>query len=286
MAAADSASGRFQPCQTARCTGSSNGPIARADALDEAIGERRPQPEQHREDREQHGRGGERQRRRRTPGHLAVGMASQAPAGEPVAVRHRQRRPDDDGRQRQPAASTGVAQRGEGRFLGDEAEEQRDPSHRPRGDHGGDGRRPPAGPGTGDPPEVARAVPLVEDADDHERRRLERGVRHEQHAAGDGRLGGTPPEDRHHEPQLADRAHRQQQLQVGLAQGPEPAGDHRHHADTDDDRPPPAEIDEGRGQPADQVDAGLDHRRRVQVRADRRRRDHRRRQPALERVLR
>ena len=43
---------------------------------------------------------------------------------------------------------------------------------------------------------------------------------------------------------------------------------------------------ERRGEAGDEVDAGLDHRRRVQVRADRRRRHHRRRQPRVERHLR
>ena len=43
---------------------------------------------------------------------------------------------------------------------------------------------------------------------------------------------------------------------------------------------------EHRGEAAEQVDAGLDHRRRVQVGAHRRRRGHRRRQPRVERVLR
>ena len=71
--------------------------------------------------------------------------------------------------------------------------------------------------------QVARAVLVVEDADDHERGGLERGVGEEQHAAGDHRRRRAPAEHGDHEAELADRAVRQQQLEVVLAQGPQAA---------------------------------------------------------------
>ncbi len=96
----------------------------------------------------------------------------------------------------------------------------------------------------------------------------------------------APAEHGDHQPELADRAEGEEQLEVVLAQRPQPAADHRHDADGDDHRAPQVEVDERRGEPGDEVHPGLDHRRRVQVGAHRRRRDHRPGQPRVERHLR
>ena len=53
------------------------------------------------------------------------------------------------------------------------------------------------------------------------------------------------------------------------------ADEHRRQPQPQHDRPPPRHLREARCEAGDEVDAGLHHRRGVQVRADRGRRDHR-----------
>ncbi len=74
----------------------------------------------------------------------------------------------------------------------------------------------------------------------------------------------------------------QQLLEVVLLQGQRGADDGGRDADQHDDRPPRPAVGEQRCHPCDQVDPGLDHRRRVQVGADRGRCDHGAGQPEVE----
>ena len=94
------------------------------------------------------------------------------------------------------------------------------------------------------------------------------------------------PNEDDEEAELADRAIGEQQLEVVLAQRAQPAGDHRDEADGEHERAPRRDHGEHRGEAAEQVHAGLDHRRRVQIGAHRRRRGHRPGEPRVERVLR
>ena len=86
------------------------------------------------------------------------------------------------------------------------------------------------------------------------------------------------------EAELADRAVREQQLEVVLPQRAPAAEQHgrRSRARRRSARQP-GHVGERRGEPRDQVDAGLDHRGGVQVGAHRGRRRHRRGQPEVER---
>ena len=72
-------------------------------------------------------------------------------------------------------------------------------------------------------------------------------------------------------------------LRSDLAQRLEAAEQHREHAEPDHDRAPRRRDREHRREPGDQVDAGLHHGRRVEVRAHRGGRRHRAGQPEVER---
>ena len=134
--------------------------------------------------------------------------------------------------------------------------------------------------------DVARAGLVVDDADDHERHRLEQGVGDEQDDPRLRRRCRPGAEQHDEEAELAHRAVGEEQLEVVLAQRAQPSGDHRDEADREDERAPRRHQGEHRREAAEQVDAGLHHRRRVEVGAHRRRRRHRPRQPRVERVLR
>ncbi len=71
-----------------------------------------------------------------------------------------------------------------------------------------------------------------------------------------------------------------------LAQRTQAAGHHRHEADGHHQGPPHPDAGERGREPPDQVQPGLDHRRRVQVGAHRGGRHHGAGQPRVERVLR
>jgi hypothetical protein len=99
---------------------------------------------------------------------------------------------------------------------------------------------------------------------------------------GERGVAAAVPEHDREEPELADRAEGEDALEVGLAQRLESAEQHREHAERDDDRAPRRCCGEYRGEEGDEVDAGLHHRRGVQVRADRGRRGHRAGEPEVE----
>ena len=133
---------------------------------------------------------------------------------------------------------------------------------------------------------VAGSRLVVDDAHDHEERGLERGVGDEEHPPRGRRSRCAGPEQDHHEAELADGAEREEQLQVVLTKGAQTAEQQRRGAHREHERPPVVRGHERRGQPADQVHAGRDHGRRVQVGAHRRRRGHGAGQPRVEGILR
>ncbi len=135
-------------------------------------------------------------------------------------------------------------------------------------------------------PDVSRPDLVIDDPDEHEQCRLERAVREQEHDAGLGDLVLAGSEEQHHEPELADGAVREEQLEVALTHRTEPADQHRRRADDQHEHLPPAGRGQDRGEPRHEVHTRLDHRRGVQVGADRCRSDHRTRQPTAERSLR
>ncbi|MDQ0727439.1 hypothetical protein QFZ21_002439 [Microbacterium sp. W4I20] len=84
------------------------------------------------------------------------------------------------------------------------------------------------------------------------------------------------------EAELADRSEGEDALEVGLAQRLDAAEKHGHDAEGDDDRPPGSAEREDRGEPRDEIDAGLHHGRGVQVCAHRGGGGHRAGQPEVE----
>ena len=283
----DSTSGRPRPCQTARCTGSTavdsdsaappissstaagTSPNSTVSAASTAAGATN-HPD------------GAAARATASP----VPAKPSAPHAEPQAVGHGEHRRQDDRGQHQPRVGERPGlERREGVLLGDEAEHEREAGHRGRRHQRHDHGRPPTGAGPRDPPDVAGPRLVLDDARHQEQRRLEQGVR--QHELAGVHHGGGRPEPEHddHEPELADRAEGQDQLEVVLAQRPQPARDHRDQAHGHHERPPDPHEGERRAEPADQVHARLHHRGRVQVGADRRGRHHGAGQPRVERVL-
>ncbi|BDZ64200.1 hypothetical protein GCM10025877_11380 [Agromyces mangrovi Wang et al. 2018] len=124
---------------------------------------------------------------------------------------------------------------------------------------------------------------MVDDAHHEEQRRLEQRVREQQRDAGQRRIPCAEPDDHDHEAELADRAVREQQLQVVLPQRTPAADQHGEHAESDDDRMPHREVCVPRREARHEVDARLHHGGRVQVGAHRGRGGHRGRQPEVER---
>ncbi|UMG92764.1 hypothetical protein [Nocardioides sp. TF02-7] len=85
------------------------------------------------------------------------------------------------------------------------------------------------------------------------------------------------------EPELADGPVGQQQLEVVLTQRPQAAEHHRDDAQREQQPPPPGDVGERGSEERHEVDAGLHHRGRVEVGADRGRRRHRGGEPEVER---
>ncbi len=204
------------------------------------------------------------------------------------AVREGQDRPDDQQREHQLAgcAELGVDEGLVGGFLGDEAQQRRQTSHRPHRDQRDDEGRAQGPVQAREPAQVARAGLVVNDAHDHEQRGLVGGVRQQQDRTCQRRflVAGTQQHD--HEPELAGRPVSEEQLEIVLGDGPPATEQHGGEPDRDDRRTPEPDIGERRREPGDEVDACLHHRRRVQVRAHRCGGRHRTGQPEVERHLR
>ena len=116
-----------------------------------------------------------------------------------------------------------------------------------------------------------------------EQERLEERVRHEVKHAGD--VGARADADEH-VAELRDRGVRQDLLDVPLLEADRRREDRGQRADHDDDDLRDRRHREQHVASRDQVDAGRDHRRRVDERRDRRRAGHGVGQPDVERDLR
>lgn len=129
---------------------------------------------------------------------------------------------------------------------------------------------------------VAAVGGMIHAARHHEQRRfVERMHQQEDHRRLERDLRAHADE---HD-QRAQPAHRgigQDALQVVLLPCDPRAHDHRRHAHRNQADRPPRRIPQHRRQPRQQIDARLDHRCRVQIRAHRRGRGHRPRQPEME----
>ena len=109
---------------------------------------------------------------------------------------------------------------------------------------------------------------MVDDAHHQEQGGLEEAMRQKHGEAGERRV--RRPEAHHHgeEAQLADGAVGEDELDVSLAERPVAAHQHGGQAQPQHDGLPVGGLGEPRREPGHQVDAGLDHRRGVQVGAD------------------
>ena len=116
-----------------------------------------------------------------------------------------------------------------------------------------------------------------------EEERLEEGVRHQVERAGRERADAHRHE---HVAELRDGRIRQHPLDVGLHEADRRGHQRRQHADDRDDLHRHRRVREEDGVAADHVDAGGDHRRRVDQRGDGRRAFHGVGQPDVERDLR
>jgi hypothetical protein len=177
----------------------------------------------------------------------------------------------------------GVRDRLERGLLRDVPGERGQPDHRrdsERGDRRGHGQR---APDAGQPAQVTRARRGVDHADDEEQRRLEHRVRAEQREPREGRSARPEADEQDEQAQLAHGPEREDELEVVLAQRAVPAEEHRPAAQREHDDLPDGEVRVRGREPGDEVHAGLDHRRGVQVRAHGGRRCHRGGQPEVQR---
>jgi hypothetical protein len=175
---------------------------------------------------------------------------------------------------------------GEEHLLAQEAVQQRHAGHRAGGDdrqRGGDRHH---AEHAIDPAHVARAAFVVDDAGGHEQRGLEDGVVDDVKDAGDHRQRRVETEQQGDQAQVADRRVGQQALDVVRKSADRRGVDEGHRAGAADQPEPQVAAAERRVQAGEQEDAGLDHRRRMQVGRYRRRRRHRVRQPEVEGKLR
>ncbi len=220
------------------------------------------------------------------PVDRGVGDTGLAPEGAPDeadGVRDGQHRARHRDGQRPAVRGVAVHQRVEGGLFRGEAEQRGQCGHGGGGDHG-DGahvrQRPPH---AGESAQVPGARGVVDDAGDEEQRRLEQGVTEDHDGGGQRRIAVADAGEQGEEAELADGAVGQDELQVVEPQGPPAAEQHRRGAEDHHDGPPDGYVGEAGSQPGNQVDAGLDHGRGVQVRADGCGRGHGVREPEAER---
>ncbi len=124
---------------------------------------------------------------------------------------------------------------------------------------------------------------MIDDADDHEQRRLEERVRDHHAHAGEGTGLGAHADHEDHESELGDGAVGEQQLEVSLPESSPASDDHRRGTQREHDGAPVGDRRERRREHRHQVHACLHHRGSVEVGGDRRRGGHRARQPEVER---
>ena len=214
-----------------------------------------------------------------------MGIARLAEEGVPdqhAGLGQDQRTGGHDGRREECDAGRRDARmrhRGQQRLFGQEAEHGRQAGHRERGDraHGKGERHGPAQPAQ--PAQVARARLVIHDADGQEQRRLVERVRHHADHQRLERGRGVAADQHHQHAKLADGGIGQQRLKIVLLKPQVSAGEHRHQPEAGEQPEPGVGQAQGWVHARQQIDAGLDHRRRVQVRAGRGGRGHRVGQP-------
>ena len=249
-----------------------------------------PEPER----REQHRGRGERRPQRAHRGGRHARLGGEGTPQEPRGVGDGERRPGDQrhqhegarpGRHARGLAVGQVEQRGEQGLLADEAQQRRQPGHRGAGERRRHRHRGELPSDAGELVHVAGARQGVDDADDEEQRGLEQRVRQEHRGAGERGRPAADREHHHQEPELADRAVGEQQLDVDLAQRPPAADEHRQGAEGEQREVPAGDARERRCEQRHQVQAGLHHRRGVQVGAHGGRGGHRAGEPEVQRHL-
>jgi len=153
-------------------------------------------------------------------------------------------------------------------LLGDEAEERRQRGHaRGRADSD-DQQRPAALPEPGHPADIAGAGGVIDDADDHERDALNIACAHSMASPASNQIAAARANHHRDQPELADRAERQNQFQVVFAHRAPAGQQHREHAEYHH-RGRQGGESAIRDHARDEIERRLDHRRGVQVRADR-----------------
>ena len=175
---------------------------------------------------------------------------------------------------------------GEEHLLGKEAVQQRHPGHRGAGHHGERAGDRHGAEEAVEAAHVAGSGLVVDDADRHEERGLERRVVHHVEDTRDRRQRAVQAEQQRDEAEVADGRVGEQALQVVLEHrrvGAEQQGDESGAADQPEPHFGPGQH---RPQPCQEKHACLHQRGRMQIRRHRRRRHHRVRQPEVERELR
>ena len=235
------------------------------------------------------GRGGQEQPGAGTMAGLGPLPVDEPPEHDLGAVGDGQDRPEPGGSQGEdphPGGAGGLQHRAEDRLLAHEAEHRRDPGHA-RGAED-DGREAPRHHASqlGQTADVAGAGGVVDDTDHHEEPGLEQRVGDRVDHGGGQRLLGADTDGRGDQPQLAHRGVGHQPLEVVLLEGEERRHRGGEETHADQQRVPDRHLGERLGEAQHQVDAGLDHRGRVQVGADRGGGGHRVGEPGVEGELR
>jgi hypothetical protein len=127
---------------------------------------------------------------------------------------------------------------GEEHLLGDEAIEQRHAGHRGRRHHGERGRDRHGTEQAAEPPDIARAGFVIDDAGRHEERGLEGRVIDDVEDRRDHAERAAEPEQKGDEPEMADGGIGEEALQVLLEERHEGADEQRQHAHRGEDPEP------------------------------------------------
>ena len=133
----------------------------------------------------------------------------------------------------------------------------------------------------GQAPDIARTGFVINDAGGHEQRGLERRVIDHVKNCGNQRQRAVHAKQQGNQPEMADRRISQNALQIILEHGQITGDDQRAQAGAAHHPEPLIRTGQQRPQPRQQKDPRLDHRGRMQIGGNRRRRSHRMRQPEM-----
>ena len=126
---------------------------------------------------------------------------------------------------------------------------------------------------------------VVDDPDQKEERRFEHGMSHQQGDPSRERLFETGTEADGQETELRDRSVGEDRLEVVLPQGAPSTEQHRRATHDQHHWAPQRSVSKGRSKTSHQINARLDHGRRMQVRRDGCWPCHGTRQPRMKRHL-